>query len=59
MGLALLAIDVLAIGLFVNSRTRVIVAVILSGVFIGTNNTITTQVVEVPEPLGAEELIAA
>jgi MFS family permease len=43
--LALFALDVLVIGLFVHSRTTVIVAVILSGVFIGTNNTITTQAV--------------
>lgn len=45
LSLALFAIDVLVIGLFIDSRTTVIVAVILSGVFIGTNNTITTQAV--------------
>jgi MFS family permease len=45
LNLALFAIDVLVIGLFIQSRTTIIVAVILSGVFIGTNNTITTQAV--------------
>ncbi len=57
VSLALFAIDVLVIGLFVNSRTTVIAAVILSGVFIGTNNTITTQAVmtvaPVPRPIAS------
>jgi MFS family permease len=45
LNLALFALDVLVIGLFIHSRTTTVVAVILSGVFIGTNNTITTQAV--------------
>ncbi len=45
LSLALFAVDVLVLGVFVDSRAAVIAAVILSGVFIGTNNTITTQAV--------------
>jgi MFS transporter, ACDE family, multidrug resistance protein len=45
LNLALFALDVLIIGLFIHSRPVLIVAVILSGIFIGTNNTITTQAV--------------
>jgi MFS family permease len=45
LNLALFALDVLVIGLFIGSRTTIVVAVILSGAFIGTNNTITTQAV--------------
>jgi MFS family permease len=51
LSLALFAVDVLVIGLFIDSRTTVIVAVILSGVFIGTNNTITTQAVMTVAPV--------
>jgi ACDE family multidrug resistance protein len=39
------------IGLFIHSRTTLIVAVILSGIFIGTNNTITTQAVMTVSPV--------
>jgi len=57
VSLALFTIDVLVIGVFVNSHTTVIAAVILSGVFIGTNNTITTQAVmtvaPVPRPIAS------
>jgi hypothetical protein len=45
---------VLVIGLVFNSRATVIVAVILSSVFNGTNDEITTQAVMPPEPLEAE-----
>ncbi|HEY5294541.1 MAG TPA: MFS transporter [Gaiellaceae bacterium] len=45
LNLTLFAIDVLVIGIFIHSRTTTIVAVICSGIFIGTNNTITTQAV--------------
>jgi len=45
LNLTLFAIDVLVIGVFIHSRTTIIVAVICSGIFIGTNNTITTQAV--------------
>jgi MFS family permease len=51
LNLALFAVDVLAVGLFVDSRTALIVAVILSGIFIGTNNTITTQAVMTVSPV--------
>ena len=45
LNLTLFAIDVLVIGIFIHSRATIVVAVILSGIFIGTNNTITTQAV--------------
>jgi MFS family permease len=51
LNLALFAADVLVIGLFIHSRATIIVAVILSGVFIGTNNTITTQAVMTIAPV--------
>jgi MFS family permease len=51
LNLALFAADVLVIGLFVGSKTALIVAVILSGIFIGTNNTITTQAVMTVAPV--------
>jgi MFS family permease len=51
LNLALFALDVLVLSLFIHSRTVVIVAVILSGIFIGTNNTITTQAVMTVAPV--------
>jgi MFS transporter, ACDE family, multidrug resistance protein len=45
VNLTLFALDVLVIGIFIHSRTTIVVAVICSGIFIGTNNTITTQAV--------------
>ncbi|HVU78232.1 MAG TPA: MFS transporter [Gaiellaceae bacterium] len=51
VNLALFAVDVLVIGLFIHSRTVLIVAVVLSGIFIGTNNTITTQAVMTVAPV--------
>jgi ACDE family multidrug resistance protein len=42
---ALLAIDLLVIAIFSSSKTTLIVAVIISGAFIGLNNTLTTQAV--------------
>jgi MFS transporter, ACDE family, multidrug resistance protein len=51
LNLALFAVDVLVIGIFIHSRTVLIVAVILSGIFIGTNNTITTQAVMTIAPV--------
>lgn len=51
LNLALFAIDVVVIGLFIHSRATLIVAVILSGIFIGTNNTITTQAVMTVAPV--------
>jgi len=57
VSLALFAIDVLVIGVLVGSGRAVVAAVILSGVFIGTNNTITTQAVmtvaPVPRPVAS------
>jgi len=51
LSLALFALDVLVIGIFIDSRATIIVAVILSGIFIGTNNTITTQAVMTVAPV--------
>jgi ACDE family multidrug resistance protein len=51
LNLTLFAIDVLVIGVFIHSRTVTIVAVIVSGIFIGTNNTITTQAVMTVSPV--------
>ena len=51
LNLALFAIDVLVVGLFIHERAILIVAVILSGIFIGTNNTITTQAVMTVAPV--------
>jgi MFS transporter, ACDE family, multidrug resistance protein len=51
LNLALFAADVLVIGLFIHSRSVLIGAVILSGIFIGTNNTITTQAVMTIAPV--------
>ncbi|MGI5330034.1 MFS transporter [Actinomadura nitritigenes] len=49
--LALFAVDVLVIAVFVNSQTTLIVAVIVAGVFIGVNNTVTTQAVMMVAPV--------
>jgi MFS family permease len=51
LNLALFAIDVLLIGIFIHDKTALIVAVIASGIFIGTNNTITTQAVMTVSPV--------
>jgi ACDE family multidrug resistance protein len=51
LNLALFALDVFIIGLFIHDTTVLIVAVILSGIFIGTNNTITTQAVMTVAPV--------
>ena len=45
VSLALLAVDLLIIAIFSSSKTTLIVAVIVSGAFIGLNNTLTTQAV--------------
>jgi MFS family permease len=42
---------VLIIAIFTSSRTTLIAAVIVSGIFIGTNNTITTQAVMTVAPV--------
>ncbi|TDD79370.1 MFS transporter [Actinomadura darangshiensis] len=49
--LALFAVNVLVIAIFVNSQAVLIVAVIVAGVFIGVNNTVTTQAVMMVAPV--------
>jgi MFS transporter, ACDE family, multidrug resistance protein len=51
LNLALFAVDVLVIAVFTNSQATLIVAVILAGIFIGVNNTITTQAVMTVAPV--------
>ena len=48
---ALFAVDVLVIAAFTDSRATLIVAVIVAGVFIGVNNTLTTQAVMTVAPV--------
>jgi MFS family permease len=48
---AALAVVMLAIGLFPDSRTTIAAAVIVSGAFIGVNNTLTTQAVMTVSPV--------
>jgi ACDE family multidrug resistance protein len=49
--LTLFAIDLLVIALFTTTRGAVIVAVIVAGIFIGINNTLTTQAVMLVAPV--------
>ncbi|MDT0548451.1 MULTISPECIES: MFS transporter [Streptomyces] len=51
LNLALFALDILVIGVFTDSRTTLIAAVIAAGAFIGVNNTITTQAVMTVSPV--------
>jgi ACDE family multidrug resistance protein len=51
VNLALLAADLLVIAVFSSSKTTLIVAVIVSGAFIGLNNTLTTQAVMLVSPV--------
>src|SRR3984893_8748374 len=51
VNLALLAADLLVIAVFPSSKTTLIVAVIVSGAFIGLNNTLTTQAVMLVAPV--------
>lgn len=51
VNLALLAVDLVVIALFTNSKTTLIVAVIVSGAFVGLNNTLTTQAVMLVSPV--------
>jgi ACDE family multidrug resistance protein len=48
---ALLAVDLLVIAIFPSSKTTLIAAVIVSGAFIGLNNTLTTQAVMLVAPV--------
>src|SRR5665811_124358 len=45
------AADLAAISIFVNNRTVLVVAVITAGIFIGINNTLTTQAVMMVSPV--------
>ncbi|NEA24270.1 MFS transporter [Actinomadura bangladeshensis] len=49
--LALFAVNVLVIAVFVESQAVLIAAVIVAGVFIGVNNTLTTQAVMMVSPV--------
>jgi nucleotide-binding universal stress UspA family protein len=49
--LALLAADLVVIAAFTSSKTTLIVAVIVSGAFVGLNNTLTTQAVMLVAPV--------
>lgn len=51
LNLFLFAIDVLVIAIFTTSQLTLIIAVILAGIFIGVNNTITTQAVMTVAPV--------
>ncbi|MFE9250517.1 MFS transporter [Streptomyces sp. NPDC007088] len=59
LNLALFAADILVIGLFTDDRTTLIVAVIVTGCFIGVNNTITTQAVMTVAPVERSTASAA
>lgn len=49
--LALFAVDVFVIAFFTDSPTVLVIAVIVAGVFIGVNNTVTTQAVMTVAPV--------
>ncbi|MFB9839121.1 MFS transporter [Actinoallomurus acaciae] len=51
VNLALFAVDVLVIAIFTTSKPVLIIAVIIAGIFIGVNNTITTQAVMTVAPV--------
>jgi nucleotide-binding universal stress UspA family protein len=51
VNLALLAIDLMVIAVFTTSQITLIVAVIVSGAFVGLNNTLTTQSVMLVAPV--------
>jgi MFS family permease len=51
VNLALLAIDLVVIAAFTSSQATLIVAVIVSGAFVGLNNTLTTQAVMLIAPV--------
>jgi MFS family permease len=51
VNMALLAADLAVIAAFTSSRTTLIVAVIVSGAFVGLNNTLTTQAVMLVAPV--------
>jgi MFS family permease len=51
VNLALLAVDLAVIAAFTSSQLTLIVAVIVSGAFVGLNNTLTTQAVMLVAPV--------
>jgi ACDE family multidrug resistance protein len=51
LNLTLLAIDLVVIAVFTSSQATLIVAVIVSGAFVGLNNTLTTQAVMLVAPV--------
>jgi MFS family permease len=51
INLALLAVDLVVIAAFTTSKVTLIVAVIVSGAFVGLNNTLTTQAVMLVSPV--------
>ncbi|KAJ1684505.1 hypothetical protein LUZ63_020260 [Rhynchospora breviuscula] len=51
VALALFAVDLAAIAIWPSTRTVVIAAVVVAGIFIGINNTLTTQAVMVVSPV--------
>jgi len=51
VNLALLAVDLVVIAAFTSSKVTLIVAVIVSGAFVGLNNTLTTQAVMLVAPV--------
>ncbi|HEX4059433.1 MAG TPA: MFS transporter [Streptosporangiaceae bacterium] len=51
VNLALLAIDLVVIAAFTSSQRTLIIAVIVSGAFVGLNNTLTTQAVMLVAPV--------
>jgi MFS transporter, ACDE family, multidrug resistance protein len=51
LNLSLFAVNVLIIAIWITSRPVLIVAVIVSGLFIGVNNTVTTQAVMTVSPV--------
>jgi MFS family permease len=57
VNLALLSIDLIVIAVFTSSQLTLIIAVIVSGAFVGLNNTLTTQAVmlisPVPKPVAS------
>ena len=51
INLGLLAVDLVVIGLFTTSQATLIAAVVISGAFVGLNNTLTTQAVMLVSPV--------
>jgi len=51
VNLTLLALDLVVIAMFTSSRATLVIAVIISGAFVGLNNTLTTQAVMLVSPV--------